>query len=221
MLYRPPIGQQPEDCPPRENVEASATQQSNATTNAALAITEDPPPKYTPPPSYTTATGARIAKLLRQSIRRSVRRLANVLGESSGNSRNNRNETQQQQLPPPPPNYNDVLVEMNQNQLQQQQQQTIINLDIPTNQSSGVIMTAADVASILRNSFRRSTRRALNTLRRTNAIDSNTSSLSAENLVASAAPIGETSLVLETITNDDRDDVDSHDKANNFESVIR
>lgn len=34
----------------------------------------DEPPKYTPPPSYTTATGARIAKMLRQSIRRSVRR---------------------------------------------------------------------------------------------------------------------------------------------------
>lgn len=34
----------------------------------------DEPPKYTPPPSYTTATGARIAKMLRQSIRRSMRR---------------------------------------------------------------------------------------------------------------------------------------------------
>lgn len=34
----------------------------------------DAPPKYTPPPSYTTATGARIAKMLRNSIRRSVRR---------------------------------------------------------------------------------------------------------------------------------------------------
>lgn len=35
---------------------------------------DDAPPKYTPPPSYTTATGARFAKILRQSIRRSVRR---------------------------------------------------------------------------------------------------------------------------------------------------
>nr|XP_014090827.1 uncharacterized protein LOC106617893 isoform X2 [Bactrocera oleae]XP_036231379.1 uncharacterized protein LOC106617893 isoform X2 [Bactrocera oleae] len=41
---------------------------------------DDAPPKYTPPPSYTTATGARFAKILRQSIRRSVRR---VLGERS------------------------------------------------------------------------------------------------------------------------------------------
>ncbi|CAD7012400.1 uncharacterized protein LOC101452208 isoform X2 [Ceratitis capitata] len=41
---------------------------------------DDAPPKYTPPPSYTTATGARFAKILRQSIRRSVRR---VLGDRS------------------------------------------------------------------------------------------------------------------------------------------
>lgn len=34
----------------------------------------DSPPKYTPPPSYTTATGARIVKMLRNTIRRSVRR---------------------------------------------------------------------------------------------------------------------------------------------------
>lgn len=37
-------------------------------------VVDDAPPKYTPPPSYTTATGARLAKMLRNSIRRSVRR---------------------------------------------------------------------------------------------------------------------------------------------------
>lgn len=42
--------------------------------NTQTSIHDDAPPKYTPPPSYTTATGARIAKMLRQSIRRSVRR---------------------------------------------------------------------------------------------------------------------------------------------------
>ncbi|XP_011314570.1 uncharacterized protein bdg isoform X2 [Fopius arisanus] len=68
---------------------------------------EDPPPKYTPPPSYTTATGARIAKMLRQSFRRSVRRIANVLGESSG-------PRARAALQPPPPDYATVLVEMNQ-----------------------------------------------------------------------------------------------------------
>lgn len=37
-------------------------------------VRDDAPPKYTPPPSYTTATGAYLAKILRQSLRRSVRR---------------------------------------------------------------------------------------------------------------------------------------------------
>ena len=42
--------------------------------NVLRDLQEDEPPKYTPPPSYTTATGARLAKLFRQSIRHSVRR---------------------------------------------------------------------------------------------------------------------------------------------------
>ncbi|XP_063990631.1 sodium-dependent transporter bedraggled isoform X2 [Diachasmimorpha longicaudata] len=73
---------------------------------------EDPPPKYTPPPSYTTATGARIAKMLRQSFRRSVRRIANVLGEGSA-------PRTRAALQPPPPDYATVLVEMNQTILPQ------------------------------------------------------------------------------------------------------
>ena len=47
---------------------------------ASVAGFPDDPPKYTPPPSYTTATGARIAKMFRNSIRRSVRR---IMGEPS------------------------------------------------------------------------------------------------------------------------------------------
>ena len=43
-------------------------------------VTADPPPKYTPPPSYSTATGARLARMLRQSLRRSMRRLQGVYG---------------------------------------------------------------------------------------------------------------------------------------------
>lgn len=46
----------------------------NITDTGISNVQDDAPPKYTPPPSYTTATGARLAKLLRQSIRRSVRR---------------------------------------------------------------------------------------------------------------------------------------------------
>lgn len=104
---------------------------------------EDPPPKYTPPPSYTTATGARIAKLLRQSIRRSVRR---ILGgaESSETA-----SIPSIPIPPVlPPDYATVLVEMNQ-----------ISDVLPSsgqehNRLSS--LTAAQVANLLRSSIRRS-----------------------------------------------------------------
>lgn len=43
----------------------------NNNVNAAL---NDAPPKYSPPPSYGRAMGLRVAKVLRNSIRRSVRR---------------------------------------------------------------------------------------------------------------------------------------------------
>lgn len=39
-----------------------------------LNVVEDAPPKYSPPPSYSRAVGLRVAKALRNSIRRSVRR---------------------------------------------------------------------------------------------------------------------------------------------------
>uniref|UniRef100_A0A6E8W7R3 Sodium-neurotransmitter symporter n=1 Tax=Anopheles coluzzii TaxID=1518534 RepID=A0A6E8W7R3_ANOCL len=80
---------------------------------------DDAPPKYTPPPSYTTATGARIAKLLRNSIRRSVRRL---MGETSGSAPSVRQRTALPQTAPdslganpstgdelPPPDYCSAL----------------------------------------------------------------------------------------------------------------
>lgn len=51
--------------------------------STAAFILEDLPPKYTPPPSYTTATGAKAAKLLRQSFRKSVRRVGNILRENN------------------------------------------------------------------------------------------------------------------------------------------
>uniref|UniRef100_A0A1A9UWA6 Transporter n=1 Tax=Glossina austeni TaxID=7395 RepID=A0A1A9UWA6_GLOAU len=63
-----------------ENIERSEVR--NVGNNANTNLTNNPddaPPKYTPPPSYTTATGARLAKMFRQSIRRSVRR---ILGEN-------------------------------------------------------------------------------------------------------------------------------------------
>lgn len=39
-----------------------------------LEVNNDAPPKYSPPPSYSRAVGLRVAKALRNSIRRSVRR---------------------------------------------------------------------------------------------------------------------------------------------------
>jgi len=65
----------------------------------------DPPPKYTPPPSYSTATGARIARMLRQSFRRSVRRLQS--GLSSDPPRWKPPPTSG----PPPPDYATVIIE--------------------------------------------------------------------------------------------------------------
>lgn len=47
---------------------------NNSLDNVVRQLNADAPPKYTPPPSYTTATGARLAKLFRQSLRHSVRR---------------------------------------------------------------------------------------------------------------------------------------------------
>lgn len=105
----------PDDPQHNPQINGGATGVSGLNGNGLVSSTtelpfEDPPPKYTPPPSYTTATGARIAKMLRQSFRRSVRRIANVLGEGGSGPRQ-RPALQQQ---PPPPDYATVLVEMNQ-----------------------------------------------------------------------------------------------------------
>lgn len=110
MLYRPPLEpEDPRDAQTQVGNDTGTSLHGNGILPAATTEIpfEDPPPKYTPPPSYTTATGARIAKMLRQSFRRSVRRIANVLGESSA-------PRQRPALQPPPPDYATVLVEMNQ-----------------------------------------------------------------------------------------------------------
>ncbi|XP_050515599.1 sodium-dependent transporter bedraggled isoform X2 [Diabrotica virgifera virgifera] len=210
LLYRPPIGEHMDDVGPQEAAEAIRNEN-----NAANAAAEDPPPKYTPPPSYTTATGARIAKFLRQSIRRSVRRIANVLGEGSSRQRtpiSNTNGTSTT-TPLPPPDYNAVLVEMN-----NPSRSTDVAISMPDGpatstrlstlerlrnlESTSTALTAAEVASILRSSFRRSTVHSRNNSRITNFSD-NMASLSAQNLIDSAAPIGEMSLVMERLPSSD------------------
>lgn len=172
----------------------------------AIAV-EDPPPKYTPPPSYTTATGARLAKLFRQTLRRSIRRITNVLGESTRIVSRQRTSisNNQSQSQYPPPEYNTVFVEMNSTSSNNPEtsnepvgDSTTIQIStlerLRNLQSSPQALTAAEVASILRNSLRRSTLRPRNRNIQNN-FNVGMSSLSAQNLVNSAAPIGETSLV--------------------------
>lgn len=223
-----------EDITVHEPTTTTTTLNNNNTSTAASAgiTSEDPPPKYTPPPSYTTATGARIAKFLRQSIRRSVRRLASVLGESSSNSVRQRSTiptTSQQSSQPPPPDYNAVLVEMNSASLGNNDITiTVTDTSTPNHRISTLerlrnleptssALTAAEVASILRSSFRRSTIRPNNrTIRAEDFSENSVASLSAENLVESAAPIGETSLVLNYMSNSD----DCKSQNDSFPSVI-
>lgn len=142
QLYRPPMNSEHMEDLSSYSQNRNLTSTGTGTTTAETQF-EDPPPKYTPPPSYTTATGARIAKLLRQSIRRSVRR---ILGgpESSETA-----SIPSIPIPPVlPPDYATVLVEMNQ-----------ISDVVPSsgqehNRLSS--LTAAQVANLLRSSIRRS-----------------------------------------------------------------
>lgn len=231
-LYRPPLGEHMEDLPPEVTANAAATTTTTLTTtnNASVTITnEDPPPKYTPPPSYTTATGARIAKFLRQSLRRSVRRLATVLGEGSTSRQRAAITTVNNQESPP--DYNAVVVEMNQADVAismpdsaPQPPRRLSTLErLRSLQPSSSALTAAEVASILRSSFRRSTVRGNRSNSRNedyNDNSSNVGSMSAENLVDSAAPIGETSLVLDQLSNNNNIDADIEHKAENLSSVI-
>ncbi|KAL1492258.1 hypothetical protein ABEB36_012734 [Hypothenemus hampei] len=192
LLYRPPIGEHMENPP----TSGSGSNVHNAT-NPPL---EDPPPKYTPPPSYTTATGARLAKFLRQSIRRSMRRIANVLGEgSSAEASRSRPSVQNVSQPPPPPDYNAVFVEMNVSGVPDHGEMPALGtLERLRNlQASPTALTAADVASILRSSFRRSRIRSPSRNNNNDFGEHGVASLSAEHLVDAAAPIGETSLVIE------------------------
>lgn len=57
MLYRPVIETRSR---PPESGEATAEAGANGTTAVQI---DDPPPKYTPPPSYSTATGARSIRI--------------------------------------------------------------------------------------------------------------------------------------------------------------
>ncbi|XP_049782939.1 sodium-dependent transporter bedraggled [Schistocerca cancellata] len=153
LLYRPPVD--------AEEGHDSTHSTNNVTTTSTTNIIsspvqepafEDPPPKYTPPPSYTTATGARIAKLLRQSFRRSVRRITQALTDSSNTSEFPAGPrslaaavtASSSNSQAPPPDYAAVLVEMN----------CPVNSEPNMNPSQST-MTAAEVVNVLRSSVRR------------------------------------------------------------------
>lgn len=85
---------------------------------------------------------SRIAKLLRQSFRRSMRRLAGALGDNG--------------TLPPPPDYTAVLVEINRTLQDHSEHLPEPSSAHPVHTST---MTATDVACILRSSLRRSVMR--------------------------------------------------------------
>lgn len=190
FLYRPPL----ESVPNLQDLSTQTDLETTTTTTSNNPVVEDPPPKYTPPPSYTTATGARIAKLLRQSFRRSCRRITNVFGNG---------ETSDVPVPrvrqmlPPPPDYSAVLVEINQALATSNQNEVVISVNDANNDRThntavggesvpaSSTLTASDVATILRSSFRRNVR------------DNVVESSSSERLVDAAAPINLDSVVLE------------------------
>ena len=107
MLYRPSYHRQGLSSSSRHSRSADVVLTNFSTTSppalTSTSVTADPPPKYTPPPSYSTATGARLARMLRQSrqsIRRSMRRLQGVVGAGAAN------------LPKEaPPDYAHVIIE--------------------------------------------------------------------------------------------------------------
>ncbi|RZF39999.1 hypothetical protein LSTR_LSTR002402 [Laodelphax striatellus] len=78
LLYRPQLHTGSDF----RDVEISAPQPTSDPDSPNADAIQDPPPKYTPPPSYSTATGARIAKLFRQSFRRSMRRIQHAFNQN-------------------------------------------------------------------------------------------------------------------------------------------
>lgn len=117
-----------------------------------------------------------------------MRRLTSVLGESSTRIETN---TQNQ-----PPDYSTVLVEMNQSNTNHERQESRTSRELASFQGSA--LTAADVASILRSSFRRSTVRNLRRSRASEEVPSG--SLSNQNLVDGVAPLGTESLYMTDVS---------------------
>ncbi|XKL62296.1 hypothetical protein PGB90_002129 [Kerria lacca] len=198
MLYRPVMENSSDLRNPNLNdVESNNRNNNNNGTN--VTTNDDPPPKYTPPPSYSTATGTRIAKLLRQSFRRSMVRIAHVLGTSDSiPSTSNDQQTLPRQLPPPP-DYSTVLVEINQCRrgiISVGNSSSIIGNETQCSneQPPSSPLTAEDVANILRSSLRRNRTLPLHCNSSNNLVEQECTSIQC--LVESAAPINQDSIVV-------------------------
>lgn len=226
-MYRPSLDGRPHRNLPSPRRSEIQTQTQGITTIPLdlPAPMDDAPPKYTPPPSYTTATGARIAKMLRQSIRRSVRRfvyffyqsnflkpnfllLFRILGESSLSRRQRPSLQQTTNDLLTPPEYTTVYSDPNgdnieigpriiyNSQTTGKENQT----SLPTERTAQTF-SACDVATLLRST------RTPNTFHRTASLSStvdlamrstfqlNQQSRSVENLVLNAEPVGESSVI--------------------------
>ncbi|BET01002.1 transporter [Nesidiocoris tenuis] len=150
LLYRPPeetISTQSND---RESAnEQTEVEVSNESAPPADGPPEDPPPKYTPPPSYSTATGARIAKMLRQSFRRSFRRLTNARDDAAAGEASNSQAAPETTQRPPPPDYATVLVEIN---------RPPSTSDVQPPDVVPQASAFSHVSTLVRNSFRRAMR---------------------------------------------------------------
>ncbi|CAB3366261.1 Hypothetical predicted protein [Cloeon dipterum] len=171
LLYRPPPERPPNHNSTLENFVANTPD-----TNEPPEAPYDPPPKYTPPPSYSTATGARIAHMLRQSFRHSMRRIS---ASSIFQSRN-----QNEEEPRPPAYTASVAIEMHQPTEDQSLPENMhiseassaapVSLSANFSERSRTLparskqLTAPEVAKILRGSFRRSQRYRNNTLQQWN-----------------------------------------------------
>jgi solute carrier family 6 (neurotransmitter transporter), invertebrate len=182
---------------------------------------DDAPPKYTPPPSYTTATGARIAKMLRQSIRRSVRR---IMGEGS-RQQSGMGATSIPPINIPPPNYSSVI--SNDPGTRDHAPISIINprsdgdvamgprvlfnsetlgrrRSLNTDISNASTLTPRDISQFLRSSQQAAapqtdlaTSNSLSLVRDTlrSSLTRSRPSRSVENLVMAAAPLGDSSII--------------------------
>lgn len=58
MLYRPVLDNNSNLRNPNAT-DADSNNRNSSTNGTSTSVNDDPPPKYTPPPSYSTATGAR------------------------------------------------------------------------------------------------------------------------------------------------------------------